>query len=313
MTAEAIDRFGPPEVLTSHELPIPPVAPTEVLIALRSAGVGIWDARIRDGTWAPSKVQFPLVLGADGAGIVMAVGARVRRFQVGDRVWASSYMNPKGGFYAEYVVVSANNVGHVPPKLDLTHAGVAVVAALTALQGIDDHLDIRPKERVLIFGASGAVGTYAIQLAKHRRAYVIATASGKPAQDLVHRLGADAVIDARDPRGIAWLEQLAPHDIDAVLALAGGDTLERCLDHVRVRGRVAYPDGVEPPRRRPELDVISYSAETGTPELDRLAKAVAEARLRVSTAAEYSLRHAADAHRRLERGHVVGRIGLRIP
>lgn len=313
MTAAAIDRFGPPDVLTPHTLPVPKVGQTEIVISLHAAGVGIWDAKIRDGTWAPEGVEFPLVLGTDGAGIVAAKGPRAQGFEVGDRVWGYSYMNPKGGFYADYVVVEANHVGHVPLQLDLVHTGMSVVTALTALQGLDDHLHVRRTERVLIFGASGAVGTFAVQLAKWRGAFVIATARDKDAQELVRQLGADAVIDPQTPSGLARLEQLAPHDIDAVLALTGGVELERCLDHVRRGGRVAYPDGVEPrPAHRAGLDVIAYDAVPGPREYERLAHAFLDAHLRAVISAEFPLERAADAHRRLEQGHVLGRIGLLI-
>lgn len=313
MLAAAIDQFGPPEVITPHTLPVPRVGRSEIAIALHGAGVGIWDAKIRDGTWAPENVSFPLVLGTDGAGIVVAKGALVDRFEIGDRVWSYTYQNPKGGYHAEYVVVDARNVGHVPPQLDLFDAGVAVVTALTALQGIDDHLHVRKDQRVLIFGASGAVGTYAVQLAKYRGAFVIGTATGSDAQELVRSLGADAVIDARDVRGIAGLGQLASPGFDAVLALGGGDALERCLDYVREHGRVAYPDGVEPPpARRARFHVTEYNAIPGPRELAHLSDAFVAARLRVPIAAEFPLERAAEAHRRLEQGHVLGRIGLRI-
>lgn len=313
MIAVAIDRFGPPEVLRPLTLAVPELGPTEILIALHTAGVGIWDAKIRDGTWAPKHVRFPLVLGTDGAGLVAAKGARVRRFDVGDRVWAYSYLNPKGGFYAQYVAVDAHDAAHVPALLDLAHAGTAVVTALTALQGIDDHLHVRTGDRVLIFGASGAVGTNAVQLAKRRPAYVIGTATGRDAQRLVRRLGADAVIDARDPGDLAQLAQLAPRGLAAVLALAGGDALERCIDHVRDGGRVAYPDGVEPPpKRRRKIEVIEYDAIAGPREFTRLERAVVDSQLRVPIAATYPLEHASDAHRHVEQGHVLGRISLRI-
>lgn len=100
MKTAAIDRFGPPEVLTPHVLPVPKVGPQEVLIALHAAGVGIWDAKVRDGTSATGRERFPLVLGTDGAGVIVARGARVRHFQVGDRVWAYEYSNPKGRIVA---------------------------------------------------------------------------------------------------------------------------------------------------------------------------------------------------------------------
>jgi NADPH:quinone reductase-like Zn-dependent oxidoreductase len=311
MTAEAIDQFGPPGVLQPHRLPVPKLAPTEVLIEMRCAGVGSWDAMIREGVWAPGGVEFPLVLGTDGAGIVVAKGSQVDRFEIGERVWACAVGNPKGGFYAEYVVVDADKVGPAPLGLDLLHAGTACIAALTAMQGIYDHLDVRHFERVLIFGASGAVGSYAVQLAKRRGAFVIGTATGHDAQELVHRLGADAVIDVRDLRGRA---RLAQFELDAVLALAGGDTLEQCIDHVRPTGRIAYPTGVEPPpKHRPRLHWYPFDVVGTTEELTRLARAFGDAELHVPIAALYPLGHGAKAHRRLEKGHVRGRIALRIP
>ncbi len=251
MKAAAIDGFGPPSVLTLHELPVPRIEPSEVLISVHVAGVGYWDARIRDGSWAEAGVRFPLVLGTDGAGYVVAKGARVRRLRVGDRVWASEYMNPKGGFYAEYVAVDADSAAPAPALLDLLQAGAGAVTGLTALQGIDDVLGVRRGEAVLVFGASGAVGTLAVQFAKRRQARVIGTASGGDAAALVRRLGVDELIDARKDDAVDRLHALAPEGIDAVLALAGGERLERCLDLVRPGGRVAYPNGVEPePRRR---------------------------------------------------------------
>ena len=313
MKAAAIDRFGPPSVLKLHVVPVPEVGPNEVLIAVHAAGVGYWDARIRDGSWAERK-RFPQVLGTDGAGRVAAKGSRVRRFRLGERVWAYQYDNPKGGFYAEYVAVKAKNVAPTPRRLDLVHAGAATVTALTALQGIDDHMKLGRGETVLIFGASGAVGTLAVQFAKRRGARVLAAASGRDAARLVLRLGADEVVDARTQAGRARLGALAPDGIDAALALAGGDALERCLDLVRPGGRIVYPNGIErEPRRRPKIRRIRYDVEVGPREYARLARAVEGARLRVPIAATYPLARAAQAHARVEKGHVLGRIVLRVP
>jgi NADPH:quinone reductase-like Zn-dependent oxidoreductase len=236
----------------------------------------------------------------------------VRRFRIGDRVYAYEFGNPKGGFYAEYVAVEARHVGRVPKRLDVLAAGAAATTGLTALQGVDA-LRLRRGETVLIFGASGAVGTLAVQFAKRRRARVVATASGGAARRLVRRLGADVVIDARSDEALEGLPALAPDGIDAALALAGGDALERCLDLVRAGGRVAYPNGVEPePRRRRRVRRIAYDAEAGPREFARLGRAVAGAGLRVPIAARYPLAQAAKAHARLTRGHVLGRIVLRI-
>jgi NADPH2:quinone reductase len=197
MLAAAIDGFGGPEVLSMHSLPVPLPDAREVLIALHSAGVGSWDAGIREG-WSPSgRTRFPLVLGTDGAGTIAAVGSRIRRFDVGDQVFAYSFDNPKGGFYAEYVAVLAQNVAPIPKRVDLVRAGAIPATGLTALQGIDDALHVKKGESMIIHGAAGGVGTLAVQFAKLRGARVLATASGEDGLALVRRLGADTAVDGR--------------------------------------------------------------------------------------------------------------------
>jgi NADPH:quinone reductase-like Zn-dependent oxidoreductase len=311
MQAAAIDRFGPPSVLKVREFPVPRVGPSEVLIRLASAGVGVWDARIRDGSWASGKERFPLVLGTDGAGTVVARGARVRRFKVADRVWAYRYGNPKGGFYAQYVAVDAHYVDRTPRRLDDLEAGAGSVTGLTALQGIDDVLGVRKGETILVFGASGAVGTLAVQFARWRGARVAGTATTKKGAEVVRRLGARLVFDAR--KRLDPLAAFAGAGLDGVLALAGGEALERCLELVRPGGRVVWPNGIEPePRKRRGLAMEAYDAKVGPREFARLGRAVDKARLEVPVAAVYPLVQAARAHERLERGHLVGRIALKI-
>jgi NADPH:quinone reductase-like Zn-dependent oxidoreductase len=241
------------------------------------------------------------------------MGKRVRRLAIGDRAWAYHYAKGKAGFYAEYVAVPAGHAGRLPRRLDLLQAGAGAVTGLTALQGIDDALKVRRGETVLVFGATGAVGTLAVQFAILRQARVVATASGRAAAALVARLGATAVIDARRSGAADELRSLAPDGLDAVLALAGGDALERCLDVVRPGGRVAYPNGVErEPRRRPRVRRLSYDATAGPAEFARLARAAEQVRLRVPIAAAYPLAQASRSHARLEGGHVRGRLVLRI-
>jgi len=313
MRAAAIDRFGGPRALSIHELPVPSVGPREVLIALDTAGVSSWDADMRGGWWPEGRPRFPLVLGTDGAGRVAAVGARVRRLKVGDRVWAYSFPNPKGGFYAEYVAVRADNVARVPRPLDLPHAGAAAATAMTALQGVDDALNVHKREAVIIHGAAGGVGSLAIQFAKRRGARVLATASGRDGLALVRRLGADAAVDGRREDIAAAARRFAPEGVDAVLAFAGGKPLTQCLDALRRGGRVAYPNGVEPaPKKRRGLRVMSYDGLPGMTEFRRLNRAVEAARLQVPIDSVYRLADAARAHERLAKGHVLGKVVLRI-
>jgi NADPH:quinone reductase-like Zn-dependent oxidoreductase len=313
MRAVAIDRFGGPEVLSVHSLPVPDLDPDEVLIAVDTAGVGGWDADMRAG-WSPSgRTRFPLVLGTDGAGIVAAVGSNVRRLKPGNQVYAYSWDNPKGGFYAEYVAVPAETASPVPARLDLKHAGAIPTTGLTALQGIDDALHVTAGQAVIVHGASGGVGTLAVQFAKLRGARVLATASGADGAALVRRLGADAAIDGRRDDIAAAARDFAPDGVDALLALAGGDALERCLDALRSGGRLAYPNGVEPePQKRQGIVIIPYDGRAGVAEFERLNRAAEAAKLQVTIAAEYALVDAAKAHERLAAGHVLGKIVLRV-
>jgi NADPH:quinone reductase len=312
MKAAVIDAFGPAGALKLRTVPTPQVEAGEILIALSAAGVGIWDAKIRDGSWAEGDEPFPLILGSDGAGVVAALGARVRGFELDQPVWAFDYARDKG-FHAEYVVVAAENAAPVPARLDLLQAGAGAATALTAQQGVDDHLGVRRGETVLIFGGTGAVGTLAIQFARRKQARVLATASGRAGQELVRKLGAHASFDARNAKELRQLPALAPDGIDAVLAFAGGDALERCLDLVNVGGRVVYPNGVEPaPRARRGIRVRAYDATAGRRQWQRLDRAVSEARLTVPIAATYPLAQAARAHARVEKGGALGRVALRI-
>src|SRR5262249_45787066 len=107
MRAAALDRFGGPEVIELHSLPVPELGKGEILIEISTAGVGTWDAMMRRGWWPEGKPRFPLVLGSDGAGRVAAMESQDRRFRIGDPVYGYSFANRKGGCYAEYVAVSA--------------------------------------------------------------------------------------------------------------------------------------------------------------------------------------------------------------
>jgi NADPH:quinone reductase-like Zn-dependent oxidoreductase len=254
-----------------------------------------------------------MILGIDGAGTVAAVGSQVRRFKVGDRVYSYSYDNPKGGYYAEYVAVAASKVGFIPEVLDLLHAGAIPTIGLTALQGVDDALGIKKGENVIVHGASGNVGMIALQFAKLRGARVFATASGSDGIDFVRRLGADHAIDGKHDDIVAAARAFAPEGIDAVLAFVGGKELTRCMDALRKGGRLAYPNGVEPePRKRKGLKMKAYDAVSGVREFERLGRAIEDADLKIPIAAGFRLEEAANAHRLLAAGHVLGKVVLRV-
>jgi NADPH:quinone reductase-like Zn-dependent oxidoreductase len=313
MQAAAIDRAGGPEVITLHTLPVPKPQADEVLIAVNTAGVAIWDAHLRSHPQQIKHSAFPLILGTDGAGIVAAVGAKVQGFKVGEQVYSYSWDNPHGGFYAEYVAVPAERVGPVPGNLTLRQAGAIATTGLTAIQGIDDALHLKTGDTLIIHGASGGVGSLALQFAKLRGVKVLATATGEDGLAFVKGLGADAAVDGRHGDIAAAAHALAPAGVDAVLALAGGETLERCIDALRPGGQVAFPYGVEPePKARTDVPIIRYNAIPGVQEFARLNRAVEAVKLQVPIAAQFPLAEAAKAQERVEAGHILGKIVLQI-
>jgi NADPH:quinone reductase-like Zn-dependent oxidoreductase len=304
--AATIDRRG---VVSIREIPAPSVGRGEVRIAVDTSGVGSWDAEMR-----PEGPNRFIVPGTDGAGVVAAVGSRIRRFRLGDRVYSYSYQNRKGGFHAQHVVVDAKKVARVPRGLDLKKAGAIATTGLTALQGVDDALRVRKGESVIVHGASGGVGSLALQFAKWRGARVLATASGRDGLALVRRLGADAAVDGKHEDLLAAARRFAPDGVDAVLAFVGGKSLVRCLDALKKRGgRLAYPNGVEPaPRRRRGVKTTAYDGTPGVREFARLNRAAVAARLKVPIAKTYPLSRAAAAYRLVKKGHVLGKVVLRI-
>lgn len=311
MRAAALDRFGGPEVLTIHELlPVPPLDADEILIAVHTAGVGSWDADMRAGWWPEGEPTFPLVLGSDGSGTVVDAGRSVRSLAIGDRVYSYSFANPKGGFYAEYVAVAADNAAHIPRTLSMKEAGGVGTVGLTALQGIDNALRVTRDEIVIIHGATGGVGSLAVQFAKLRGARVIATARGEAGLQFARRLGADDAVDGQDGDVAAAARRFSSKGVDAVLATVGAG-LEQVIDTVRKGGRVAYPNGVEPvPKERPGIEIISYDGQSGVREFEALNDAIEQGSVVLPLAGEFPLDQAARAHERLAAGHVLGKIVL---
>ena len=310
MRAVVIDAFGGPERLVRRDVPVPAVGPHDVLVRVDTAGVAISDVKARRGEWGGS---FPMILGADGSGTVVALGDEVRGFEIGDAVYGYAYRRAKGGFYAEYVSLSADHVAPIPASLDFREAGGLALTGLTALAGIDDALDVRPGSALLVHGASGGVGTIAVQFAKRRGARVIATVNGGEARELVRRLGADEVVDTQHDDVAEAVRRIVPDGADALLALVAGPELERYIAAVRADGKIAYPNGVAMPDESMLPDGARATAFNGVPNaaaFARLNAIVDEQPIEVPIAGMYSLDDAAEAHRRLERGHVHGKIVL---
>ena len=315
MRAVALDRFGGPETLKVQTVPIPVAGADEILIHVEAAGVGAWDPFEREGGFVEvlgREAQFPYVLGTDGAGTVAAVGKNVKDFKEGDRVYAAELGNPKGGFYAEYAVVKAENCSRIPGNLKMEQGAVLASDGLTALKGLEEVLGLQRDESVMIFGASGGIGHLAVQLAKRLGARVFAVASGEDGVGFVKRLGADVAVDGRSDKVLEVAREFAPEGIDAALVTAGGEATDRALSAISEDGRVAHPNGVMPvPKARAGVSVEAYDGEGGRDAIDRLNELIEAGPFEVHVHRVFPLEQAADAQAALEEHHL-GKIALRV-
>lgn len=315
MRAIAIDRFGGPETLKTQTVPVPEVAPDEVLIHIECAGLGAWDPYERAGAFTEyiqGEPKFPYVLGSEGAGTIAAVGENVERFKEGDRVYAAGFLNPKGGFYAEYAAVSSDLVSHIPGDLTVEQAGVMPGDGVTALRGLDDVLHLQSGESLMVFGASGGIGHLAVQLAKRIGARVFAVASGDDGVELAERLGADVAVDGRGDEVLNAAREFAPEGIDAALVTAGGDSTDRALSAIRSGGRVAHPNGVMPEPKAPsEVTVEAYDGDADREIIEKLNGLIDAGPFAVHVDRTFPLDQAAEAQAELSKHHL-GKLALKI-
>jgi len=227
MKAARIHNFGGPEVIVIEDLPRPVPAAGEVLVRVAAAGVGPWDALIREGK---SKVSPPppLTLGSDLSGVVEEAGPSVSQFKKGDEVYGVTNAQFVGA-QAEYAVASATMIARKPLRLSHLEAASAPVVAVTAWQMLHDYAHVRAGQTVLILGAAGNVGAYAVQLAVNAGLHVVALAGSKDIE-YVRRLGAETVIDYQDANFETSVS------VDVVIDTVGGNTRDRSLHVLKAGG-----------------------------------------------------------------------------
>ncbi|MFD3596565.1 NADP-dependent oxidoreductase [Nocardia sp. NPDC058640] len=227
MRAIGQDIFGGPEVLRVVEVDKPTPGPSEVLVRVHAAGVNPTDSWHRGSGGLFGKM---VRLGWDVSGVVEAVGVGVTLFAPGDEVFGMPRLPYAAGTYAEYVTAPARHLAHKPTNLTHIEAGALALVALTAWQALVDTADVQPGQRVLIHAAAGGVGHVAVQIAKARGAYVLATARADN-HDFVRELGADEVIDYTTTDF-----EDAARDIDVVVDTVGGEYGPRSLRTLRPGG-----------------------------------------------------------------------------
>ncbi len=229
MKAARVLHFGPPSMIENDDLPRPEPAAGQLLVRVKAAGVGPWDALIREGK---SKVspQPPLTLGSELSGIVDTVGPGVSGFAPGDEVYGATNEQFTGA-YAEYALPLAKMMAQKPKTLNFIQAASVPVVSVTAWQMLFDYAHVTAGQTVLIHGAAGNVGAYAVQLANQAGLHVVATAASAD-REYVRHLGAERVVDYRTER----FEQLIT-GVDVVLDTVGGETQQRSF-------RVLKPGGI---------------------------------------------------------------------
>jgi alcohol dehydrogenase len=237
MKAFIVDRYGSKDSVRAGEMPEPEVREDDVLVRVHAAGVNVLDSKIKNGEFKRIlPYRLPIILGHDVAGVVVRVGARVRRFKPGDEVFARP-ADGRIGAFAEYIAISEADVAKKPERLTMEEAASIPLVGLTAWQALIERAQLKKGQKVLIHAGSGGVGTLAIQLAKHVGA-TVATTTSTANVDLVKSLGADIVIDYKKEDFAHVLQ-----DYDVVLHSLDKVTLEKSLRVLKPGGQLISISG----------------------------------------------------------------------
>jgi NADPH:quinone reductase-like Zn-dependent oxidoreductase len=308
MNAIRIHNYGGPEVLLYEQAPRPRLKKGEVLIRVHAAGINPLDRKVRAGELKKIiQHKLPLIPGWDVSGVVEEVGAGVSQFKRGNEVFAMA--DPmRDGAYADYIAVREAMVAMKPKSLHHVRAAAAPVSALTAWRSLFDLGHLQSGQRVLVHGGGGGVGHFAVQLAKWKGAYVLATASTKN-QELLRKLGADETIDYTSEK----FENVV-NKVDIVLDTIGGETQERSWGVLKQGG--ALISLVQPPsaEKAKQFGVrgMMCSVQPDGVQLSNIAKLIDSARLRPTIDRILPLSEARRAHELSQNGHTHGKIVLRV-
>ena len=304
MKAARIHNFGGPEVIVVEEVAVPVPGSGEVLVKVAATGVGPWDALIREGK---SKVAPPppLTLGSDLSGVVEAVGLGVTEFTNGDQVYGVS--NPQFcGANAEYAIAIATMIALQPPGITDIEAASVPVVAITAWQMLFDYAHAEPGQTVMILGAAGNVGAYAVQFAARAGLHVVAVVT-KKGTDYVRSLGAEIVLDSQ----IGTLKHSAP-PVDVLIDTVGGETQERSLGSLKPGGVLVSVVSSDPLPSRPDVRTSFFYVDVTTQRLNTISKLFESAELQPRVGSVLPLNEVRTAHEMLAGSpHKRGKIVLR--
>lgn len=305
MKAMLLTGHGGPEMMKYGEAPDPKAGPGELVVDIHAASVNGADPKVRRGNGRYKLDKFPHIMGRDFSGVVSAVGAGVTDFKVGDAVFGVTDVGIEGT-YAEKIAIKAAIVAKKPTTLSHAEAAALGLISLTALISIEDTLQLKKGQTILIQGGAGGVAGFAVQLAKHIGATVISTASaGNVAY--VRSLGADRVIDY-NKEDFAKIGPIC----DAVFDTVGGNVRAGCYSVLKPGGMLAWiapvPEGFEPDRK--DVQTLRPNVIRGRVFLDRMLTLLAAGAVRPPAIHRYKLGDAAEAHKVSEGRHLQGKLVL---
>jgi NADPH:quinone reductase-like Zn-dependent oxidoreductase len=306
MKAAYIEAHGGPEVLQFGDVLDPVASPGEALVDIHAASVNGADWKVRSGA-SGTITDFPYVLGRDFSGVVRAVGDGVDDFSAGDNVFGVCDVGQEGA-YAEKIAIKSSILAPKPDSLNHGEAASLALIGLTALISVEDTLELKSGETILIQGGAGGVAGFAIQIAKHIGARVITTASAAN-HDYLRDLGADEIIDYNTQD---FTELVS--DCDAVFETAGGDVAQRSFQVLKPGGRIAFiaSGGKAPASPRDDVQALRPAVGRDRPHLERIVELVAAGAVRVPEIAEYALSQAVAAHRISEARHLRGKLVFKV-
>ena len=306
MKAAYFMEHGGPEVMRYGTVPDPVAGPGQVLVDVHAASVNGADWKVRAGKYAPITA-FPYIPGRDFSGIVSALGDGVKEFAIGDAVFGVCDAGQEGA-YAEKIAIRSAIVARKPERLSHAECAALGLIGLTALCSVEDTLQLKAGETVLIQGGAGGVAGFALQLSRHIGARVITTASAAN-HDYLRSLGADQIIDYNSQDFTR-----AVSGCDAVFDTAGGDVATRSFGVLRPGGRAAFIASGNAAPASPRSDVVSLRPKVGRDRahLERIVTLVTGGAVRVPEITLYALSQAAAAHAVSEGRHLRGKLVFKV-
>lgn len=304
MRAIQVHEYGHTDQMTLENVPRPKPAKGQVLVKIHDAGVNPVDWKIREGYMKGFRPKsFPYTMGQDFSGEVVEVGTGVSGFSEGDHVFGFAE-----GTYAEYALASPEGLAHIPKPVDDIAAASIPTAGLTAWQIVMDVAKVAKDQTILIHGAGGGVGSFALQFAKRAGAHVITTASREDFPYL-QQLGADRTIDYKSERFEDKVK-----DLDCVIDLIGGETLSRSYQTVKKNGLVVTTVGPadETQAKRHGARVVQFVMQRNAGELDQLGHLLEDGTLQPRISKVMSLSEAREAEDLSQSGHPHGKVVLRV-